>query len=217
MYLVSTAASPVWVASVLCAIVVISSACDSDATRAKTFPLGFISAPTSLSRQCEQTARIVGYAVPCPTRIPRGLRPTEQGSNPCPFEIVGAGGCDKVRLTGPWKGWVFGSSEVAEPPEHLVIQASPSAVSYGHAVLGPLSDPLRERVRVGGWVQVGDWHARWVSVPAVTSERAMRGHEALVWTAHGHTYAIGFHAFQSRKKARMMDLQLLSGTKLVGT
>lgn len=79
-----------------------------------------VRAPADLRDACIATARDVGYPVPCPTRIPAGLRATRtQGA--CTLAIVGAGGaggCSKA-----WRGWVVGSSETGR--HHLVITASP--------------------------------------------------------------------------------------------
>jgi len=39
--------------------------------------LRFVVASPSLLAKCRATARVVGYPVPCPTRVPEGLSPTE--------------------------------------------------------------------------------------------------------------------------------------------
>jgi hypothetical protein len=64
-------------------------------------------------------------------------------------------------------------------------------------------------------VRIGDWHARWVYVSPATNESAMRGHDALVWTTGGHTYAVGFHEFGTRRATRALDVELVGGIRLV--
>jgi hypothetical protein len=115
------------------------------ATPATQFPVEFGPAPPQLLRQCKQTARVVGYPVPCPTVVPRGLRPTvapDVGGAQCKFEIVGLP-CGSQGRRSPWHGWVIGSSEVDDirftvTPEHLVITATPRPLgNYAHVVNGP--------------------------------------------------------------------------------
>ena len=96
--------------------------------------LRFVAASSALWAKCRATARDVGYAVPCPTRIPAGLAvngsPTPTGC----LDVIGpggVGGCDKS-----WRGWVVGTSNVGA--EHLVITASPKTLTnYAKLVNGP--------------------------------------------------------------------------------
>ena len=73
-------------------------------------------------RQCREAARTLGYAVPCPTRIPRGLVGTpfgiptrgggfkaQPGCQPR-FPIVGLSPCWPI--PAEQKNWIFGSSQV---------------------------------------------------------------------------------------------------------
>src|SRR5439155_4117191 len=78
----------------------------------------FVAAPPSFRSQCRAAARAVGYAVPCPTRVPAGLTATGvAGPTACRLEIVGAGGLGGCARS--WRGWVVGSSWVGR--QHLVI------------------------------------------------------------------------------------------------
>jgi hypothetical protein len=43
----------------------------------------------------------------------------------------------------------------------------------------------------------------------------MRGHDVLVWTTGGHTYAVGFHEFGTRRSTRALDVELVRGIRLV--
>jgi hypothetical protein len=168
-------------------------------------PVAFVRAP-DLRARCSQVARVVGYGVPCPTWVPRGLVPTQ--GTACRFHIVGVSCSDR------WRGWVVGSSDVAG--QHLVITAAPRVIgNYAHVVNGPVWRP-EQRVRVGGWVTVNRWRARWIFVTPQTNEgSAFAGHHVLAWTTRGHTYAIGFHETSTAAAARAMDLALLRHLEIV--
>src|SRR5205823_410654 len=87
----------------------------------------FVLASAALQSECRATARSVGYAVPCPLRVPEIVLPGHTpmrlhasvavGSSPCTLDVVGLG-------CGRWKGWVVGSSGFGYD-NHLVITASP--------------------------------------------------------------------------------------------
>ena len=106
---------------------------DARATRAA--PLRFVPASADLRAQCQATARAVGYAVPCPTRVPAGLVETGGGGpTACVLHILGpggSGGCAKS-----WRGWVVGASQTDD--SHVVITASPRPLQNdAHVVNGP--------------------------------------------------------------------------------
>jgi hypothetical protein len=202
-----------------------------DSTQHTRLPISFVPAGTQLLRQCRDAARIVGYAVPCPTRIPRGLVGTPTGipsrpygtRRPQPgcrprFAIVGIGPCRPLRK---WTRWIASSSEVPNPydryspRQHLIILASPRPTRrYAKFVDGP-GWYLGERVDVGGWISVNGWRARWVFVPPKTNESATIGHVMLVWTTGGHTYGVGFHDLSTRATTRALDLELVRHIRLV--
>lgn len=170
----------------------------------------FVAAPASLLAQCRATAKSVGYAVPCPMSIPRGLVPTP--GIRCRNKIVG------LSCGNGWRDWVVGSGDVyGVPSQRLVITAAPRVVrSYAQMVNGPAFF-RGQRVEVGGWVTVNGWRARWIFVPPATNEgSSFMGHHVLVWTTGGHTYAVGFHETTTRAVARAMDLELVRSIKLVG-
>ena len=87
----------------------------------------FVQVSAALQSKCRATARSVGYAVPCPLRVPEIVLPGHTpmrlhasvavGSSPCTLDVVGLG-------CGRWKGWVVGSSGFGYD-NHLVITASP--------------------------------------------------------------------------------------------
>src|SRR5215211_5070174 len=176
-------------------------------------PVRFVNAPPDLMSQCRRTARLVGYAAPCPTRIPRGFSPTAAATKGCRFAVVGLPPCGPA---GSWKGWISGSGNVAWPPEHLIIEASPQPIrDYAKVVNGPAWYP-GARVDVGARTTVHGWRVRWIFVPPETNDgSAFAGHVVLVWTTGGHTYAVGFHDTSTRAQTRAMDLELVRHIRMV--
>jgi hypothetical protein len=175
----------------------------------------FIRAPASLLDKCKSTARRVGYAVPCPTRVPARLV-AFGGTSDCTIDIIGPGKhCPNTRIS--WRGWVVGSS-VAGPlgDQHLVLTASPLPLhSYARVVNGPAWFPS-ERVRPLGWVTIQGWRMREVYVPPSTNVgSAFASHAVLIWTAGGHTYGIGFHNVKGMKPTLALDITLARGIKLI--
>jgi hypothetical protein len=181
------------------------------ATTAEQTPT-LIPASDALRAQCLATAQRVGYAVPCPTRVPRGLTATA-GHHGCNLEIIGAGGLE--HCSSRWRGWVVGSSDTAN--QHLVIIASPFVVqNYAKAVNGP-AWYSGARVRPLRWLRINNWRVRAIFVPPATNDgSAFASHVVLVWTARGHTYAVGFHAVRGIQRALSLDVALARGIKLVG-
>ena len=204
--------------------------CSHRAPPGPQLPVSFVAAPARVIRECRAAAHAYGYAVPCPTRIPRGLVGTPIGVpsrgprgpryTPPPgcrprFPIVGRSPCRPVR--GGWKRWIFGSSEVSLPTrEHLVISASPRPIhNYAKLVNGPGWYP-GARVDVGDSITVNGWRAHWVFVPPKTNDgSAFAGHVVLVWTTAGHTYAVGFHDLNTRPVTRALDLELVRHLRMV--
>lgn len=208
------------------AIVSATAGCASshDVAERSSLPISFASAGTVMVRQCRDAARAVGYPVPCPMHLPRGLVGTPTGvptrtgviSQPgCQprFRIVGISPCTPLK---GWQGWIVGSSEIKWPREHLVILASPRVIDdYAKFVNGPAWHE-GERVEVGRWISSDGWRARWVYVPPRTNEgSAVAGHVMLIWTARGHTYGVGFHDTSTRAIARALDTELMNHMRLV--
>jgi hypothetical protein len=174
--------------------------------------LPFVPASAGLLAKCRHTARVVGYAVPCPTRVPQDLIP--YGGRPgCEIDIIGAGKrCPDTVLS--WRGWVVGSSLAAG--EHLVLTASPCPLSNDAKVVnGPAWYP-GARVRPLGWVHVNSRRMREVFVPPATNAgSAFAGHVVLIWTVGDHTYGIGFHDVNGIRPTLMLDLELARGIRLI--
>jgi hypothetical protein len=174
----------------------------------------FVAAPPSLRSQCRAAARRVGYAVPCPTRVPAGLTATGvAGPTACRLEIVGAGGLGGCARS--WRGWVVGSSTVGR--QHLVLTGSPRPLaSAAKLVNGPAWYP-KARVRTLGRTTIGAWRMRIVFVPAATNDgSAFASHVVLIWTVGGHTYGIGFHDVAGLERTARLDEELARGIELVG-
>lgn len=169
----------------------------------------FALVPASYIAQCRLTARTLGYAVPCPTRLPKALTSNQDGATPhCAITIICPG------PSGPWRDWAVGSTW--SPNQHLVIAGSPGPLSnYAKAVNGPAWYPSA-RVRPIGWVTTSRWKLRAVFVPQSTNDgSAFAHHIALIWTVGGHTYAVGFHNFHGLRETLALDRQLAAGIDLV--
>jgi len=173
-----------------------------------------VPAPKTLIRACHETARAVGYRVPCPTRVPRGLTETGvNGPTGCALHIVGPGGVGACAAS--WRGWVVGSSTTAD--EHLVVTASPTAIrNLAKVVNGPAWYP-KARVKLLARITVNGWRARAVFVPQATNDgSAFAHHVVLIWTVAGHTYGVGFHDVHGIRPTLELDEELVRNIRLVG-
>jgi hypothetical protein len=172
-----------------------------------------VPASPALLSACHSTARVVGYPVPCPTRVPRGLVETGRGGpSPCVLHIIGPGGisgCAKA-----WRGWVVGSSTT--PSEHLVLTASPEPLlNDAKLVNGPAWYP-NARVRLISRVTINGWPIRAVYAPPETNDgSSFMNHVVLIWTVGGHTYGVGFHNVEGVHQTLLLDEQLVSHVRLV--
>lgn len=169
---------------------------------------GLVHVPVRYLAQCRVTARKLGYAVPCPTRLPVTLTAHQDGATPdCNTTVM----CPLV--SGSWRGWGVGS--LSSPGLHLVLASSPTALSsYAHAVDGPAWSPP-ERVRSLAWVTSGKWRMRAVYVSPNTNESAFVNHIALVWTVGSHTYAVGFHDYTGTRATLDLDRRVARWLTLV--
>ena len=186
--------------------------------------LRFVPAAASLIAECQATAQAVGYAVPCPMKVPLGLVP--YGGRPgCEIQIIGPGKrCPDTALGTftheSWRGWVVGSSITANDQltitQHLVLTASPHPLTnYAKVVNGPAWYPTA-RVKVLGWADANGQRMREVYVSPETNEgSAFAGHVVLIWTTGGHTYGVGFHNLHGINSALALDLELVRSMKLV--
>ena len=167
----------------------------------------------SLIATCHRTARVVGYRVPCPTRIPPGLTPFG-GTPGCPLEIIGPGRkCPRTFLS--WRGWVVGSSTTTD--QHLVITASPKPLrNYAKVVNGP-AWYQKARVKPLGRLTINGWRMRVVFVPPDTNDGSAFAHHAvLIWTVGQHTYGVGFHDVSGIRQTLGLDEDLAKGIRLIG-
>jgi hypothetical protein len=182
----------------------------ADADRRIGTGMTFVPAPPKVIAACHATARIVGYAVPCPTKVPQ--RTTETGvvgPTGCALHVIGPAVCAKS-----WRGWVVGSSYAGN--HHLVLTASPTPLSnYAKVVNGPPWYPTA-RVRPVAWVTVDGQRMRAVFVPPETNDgSAFAHHVVLIWTVGEHTYAVGFHDVTSIRQTLLQDEELVRGIRLV--
>lgn len=177
--------------------------------------MAFVPAPATVGKQCRQAANAVGYPVPCPTMLPRGLRPTS-GGHGCRFGIVAAWGPPRCKgATTEWHGWIVGSSQVyaaGSVVQQLDLQGAPRAVHnpiaaiYGPGDTGQFGRKLRVHPR--GTVRMSGRVMRWYYVPNDAYDD-MVNHLVLVWTASGHTYAYGFQVTSTVAEARALDRELV--------
>ena len=172
----------------------------------------FAPAPADLRAECHATARAVGYAVPCPLRIPLGLI-GDGGSPTCELGII-CPGIAHARTRASWRGWVVGSSTAAN--EHLTLTASPQRLaSYAKFVNGPAWVP-GERVKILGWVRVDGRRVREIYVGAAANEGSSFSNDiAFIWNEGAHTYGIGFREVGGAKNALALDIELARGIELV--
>ena len=198
-------------------VAVVSGGCSDRGEVAVTEPpatptaSGLVQALPELHEECQATADEVGYPVPCPTRLPEGLRPTP-GIGGCELDIIGPGGlrgCVKS-----WRGWVVGSGETSD--QHLVIVASPRPLrSEAKVVNGPGWYP-GARVRPLRSLTINGWRMRAVYAPFGTNAgSAFARHVVLIWTVRGHTYGIGFHNVHGLDATLNLDAALARGVRLV--
>jgi hypothetical protein len=109
---------------------------------------------------------------------------------------------------------VVGSSETND--QHLVITASPRALTDPAKVVnGPAWYP-GARVRELGRMRMNGWRVRSVYVSPKTNEgSAFAHHVVLVWTVGQHTYAAGFHDVAGTGATLDLDTALVRAMKLV--
>ena len=203
---------------VLSVVVLASSGCSGDhgvsssTEGAASSPLPqLVRASGKLLAKCRAAASAVGYAVPCPTRLPAGLTPTH-GSGGCQLDIIGPGGIGGCARS--WRSWVVGSSETSD--QHLAVVGTPRAVGdFAKVVNGPAWYPAA-RVRVLRRLTINGWEMAAVYVPPETNEgSAFARHVVLIWTVRGHTYGIGFHNVRGLRQTLVLDTALAKGINLV--
>jgi hypothetical protein len=174
-------------------------------------PSQLVRASAELRTKCQAAANRVGYAVPCPIRLPAGLSATA-GQDGCQLDIIGPGG--RGRCAKAWRGWIVGSSETND--QHLVIVASPHALQNDTKVVnGPGWYP-GARVRPVGRATINGWQMHGVYVPLATNAgSAFARHVVLIWTVADHTYGVGFHKAHGIRATFDLDVTLAGGIKLV--
>lgn len=173
-------------------------------------------APAEVARECHETANAAGYAVPCPTLLPAGFRPTPTPpvAGACPFAFI-----QYRPVCHGWPGWFFGSSQTSSLDvapdgfQHLVVQGAPDEVtSPARAIDGPAVPP--GPVKAEGIARLSRITYHLYEVPP-DNPSAFRGHLVLVWNEGGHTYAYGFHIVVSLRATRRLDLELAAHLVLV--
>ena len=169
-----------------------------------------VRAPESFLETCHETARTVGYPVPCPAKILAGGTPPPRVTS-CRIGLIGAGG-----VGGCSHAWGLGGRFYADRSAPLVLQASPEPVrSLSRMINGPGWYPGASEVRLGT-VHAGGWTMRTVYADPATNEGSVfSGHLVLVWTTGGHTYALGFHLDGSRRETQTLNETVARSVSLV--
>jgi hypothetical protein len=200
------------IAAACAAVLAVATACvqaHAMSSGTKGPGITFVAAPPNVVADCRVTARLVGYPVPCPMRVPQGtLEPTVVGHDCTRIYVVG------TACSGSWHGWVFGSTYVGR--DHLVITASPRPLSSdAKLVNGPSWYPQAKVTQLGP-VTINGRRMHAVFVPPATNESAFMDHVVLIWTTGGHTYGVGFHDVSSIRQTLLKDVELAKSIKLIG-
>lgn len=180
----------------------------------RTVASRFVPVPAAFVAQYRSTARTLGYPIPCPMRVPKGLDADNRGPRPgCKITIICPG-------LGSWHGWGVGSiAGFTIPPkaQDLVVTASPRLLlNDAKVVNGPFWYPAA-RVQPLASVTVNGWRMRAVFVAAASNHGShFARHVVLIWTVGEHTYAIGFHDFTGIRPTLLLDETLAMHISLIG-
>jgi len=187
----------------VCALIVGASLGLPLSSAAQTRSLHLVPASPALMKACRSTARAVGYAVPCPTKVPQGLTETgRNGPTPCALHTIGPGGVDGCATS--WRGWVVGSSTTAD--QHLVLVASPRPLSNDARVVNGPAWYASARVRLVARTTINGWQMHAVYVPPDTNDgSAFAHHVVLIWTIGRHTYGFGLHDVSTIAQTLRLD------------
>ena len=172
----------------------------------------FVEASPVLLARCSETAKVVGYAVPCPTRVPAGL--VAFGGRPgCELQIIGsAKPCPNTVFH--WRGWVIRSSTTAD--EHLVLTASPRIVrSAAKIVNGPTGNPVKPFAASAIAASAAGECTSSSSHRTPTTAAPSRATSCWSGTVGRHTYAAGFHDISTLNETLALDLTLARDIRLV--
>lgn len=153
--------------------------------------------PTLLARECAHAAQRAGFPIACPSTLPRA-------SNPFWGDGFGGGECDpktseRVRLSRwTWVGTYF---PIGAGLGHVVVASAPHIIEPSSFIylVGTVEPHLSRRVTVAGEATVRGHAAKYVHPSLNTSFDppprvggiVFMGQTVLIWTEHGHTYAVG--------------------------
>lgn len=154
-----------------------------------------------MAEDCLTTAANVGYAVPCPTKLPPEATPCGllESVPSCPGAFMTSGG-------GEFNEWavlsvVFPTKDpslrTSTGEGHLVIESSPMSLGAERFIYhGPPG-----RLIPAGTSRVGTVDAEWFRVSPSNIGSIFLDHLVLVWTIGNHTYGVGFHGWSEASKA----------------
>ena len=154
----------------------------------------------ALARFCRKSARLLGFAVPCPTLVPT-----------TPTSVVDCGGYSPGGCLRTGAFVLDGG--FAGPPGYRGVQGQNS----GH--LWILADRLPDALDLqscygavpSGTVPVRGRRGRWIECPDGSGLNS--GHVVLVWRERGVSYAVSLHG--RTKTNRLLDLAIAQHLRLV--
>ena len=153
--------------------------------------------PSTLARECARAAKGAAFPIACPAALPRGSNPF-WGNGFSPGECAqGASGTVRLRR---WT-WVGAYVPIGARLGHIVVASAPQVIDPRSFIylVGTVEPRPSRRVKVAGKTMVRGHAAKYVH-PSLNPRFDPRprvggtvfmGHTVLIWTEHGHTYAIG--------------------------
>jgi hypothetical protein len=166
-----------------------------------------------IEKECRVTAKVVGYAVPCPRLLPESATATPVSTS-CRGQYVGW----LIQPTcAPYQQIVFSSInwETTRRVGHFVITATPRRLGLLSAITYPKPPSRFDRILTVGHTKVAGHPAEIVKCLSLVSNRLYSGHTVFVWSIGDHTYLLGFHG--TDRGARQLDEAVASTLQFVSS
>ena len=167
-------------------------------------------APHWLKPYCLKAARSLGYAVLCPTRLPRRLKAILPCRSRAPRNELWGRDCYQYVLDGLFVGPPAYRGLFGRPLGHFALWTTQEGGDFdtGGLFACPGGGVHRGRAAPGG--VTGTW---WLC-PAGRSANLNSGHLAFQWRRRGLIYGVSVHG--NTVTNRRLVTSLLHGTRLVG-
>jgi hypothetical protein len=192
------------------ALAVLLTGCSSGRSASTAIAgVAFTDAPSELEHQCQTTATSLGFAIPCPSKLPVGAQPTVFVGGNCPGRSVWVG--PGYSAESPY---AFASIQWPDPKRtgHVVFVGAPTEMSASAIIYSRLPSSEAGALQSKGHTAVQGVPADLFAVPD-DSATAFGSHLVVVWTLNGHTYALGFHGTDD--DARQLDNAVTSSLRMV--